>query len=233
MQCILDSSPRNRELVNEEHWGTAIKVKPNFASVIPDADLSIQWLATNFLEPSIIAGALASLAHDPSAVIIVGTGGHWGLPENLDRNVFSSSLTWAELGKEKTKQIMANRLLPTFALLKSFAKSHIVSHLAHARYRTLDREKNKRNVPSAARKSRESLDVHPRLPALAPRSCSARVAWQWRARAGPARAQRIPTRRPPVWRHETDHALRRLSALVPAWNAILINYLCQHQQQRR
>jgi hypothetical protein len=47
MQWILDSSPRNRELVNEEHreTDTAIKVKPNFASVIPDADLSIQWLA--------------------------------------------------------------------------------------------------------------------------------------------------------------------------------------------
>ena len=40
------------ERVNEEHreTDTAIKVKPNFASVIPDADLSIQWLATNFLE---------------------------------------------------------------------------------------------------------------------------------------------------------------------------------------
>ena len=32
------------------HPGTVIKVTPNFASVIPGADLSIQWLATNFLE---------------------------------------------------------------------------------------------------------------------------------------------------------------------------------------
>ena len=54
MQCILDSSPRNRERVNEAgapgDWHRD-QGQTELCVVIPDADLSIQWLATNgFLE---------------------------------------------------------------------------------------------------------------------------------------------------------------------------------------
>ena len=53
MQCILDSSPRNRERVNEAgapgDWHRD-QGQTELCVVIPEADLSIQWLATNFLE---------------------------------------------------------------------------------------------------------------------------------------------------------------------------------------
>lgn len=207
-------------------------------SVIPDADLTIQWLATNFLEPSIIAGALASLAHDPSAVIVVGTGGHWGLPGNLNRNVFSSSLTWANLGKEKTKQIMAERLLPTFALLKSFAKSHIVI------WRTPDIahwiEKKTKGTCPARQESLEKVstfipDYQLWLHEVVLQGLQGSdVLVLDRSSSTDVRPDAHPSGVMKQIMHFDDCQHWCLPGVPDDWNAILINYrLCQHQQQRR
>lgn len=76
MQCILYSSPRNREFVNEEHRDTAIKVKPNFASVIPDADLS-NTMANNKL-PWVLPRTVKENHHvDPAPVGRVGEWTQW------------------------------------------------------------------------------------------------------------------------------------------------------------